>query len=29
MIKLGIKNKLFFHPAKLTNILDIDLNEIM
>ena len=28
MIKLGIKNRLFFHPAKLSNILDINLNKI-
>ena len=28
MIKLGIKNRLFFHPAKLNNILDINLNKI-
>ena len=28
MIKLGIKNKLFFHPAKLNNILDTNLNKI-
>ena len=26
--KLGIKNKLLFHPAKLNNILDINLNNI-
>ena len=24
MMKLGIKNRLFFHPAKLNNILDIN-----
>ena len=28
MMKLGIKNTLFFHPAKLNNILDINLNKI-
>ena len=28
MTKLGIKNRLFFHPAKLSNILDINLNKI-
>ena len=28
MMKLGIKNSLFFHPAKLNNILDINLNKI-
>ena len=28
MMKLGIKNRLFFHPAKLKNILDINLNKI-
>ena len=28
MIKLGIKNRLFFPPAKLNNILDINLNKI-
>ena len=28
MIKLGIKNKLFFHPTKLNNILDINFNKI-
>ena len=28
MIKLGIKNRLFFHPAKLNNILDINLNKL-
>ena len=28
MIKLGIKNRLFFHPAKLNNILDINLKKI-
>ena len=28
MIKLGIKNILFFHPAKLNNILDINFNKI-
>ena len=28
MMKLGIKNKLLFHPAKLNNILDINLNKI-
>ena len=28
MIKLEIKNRLFFHPAKLNNILDINLNKI-
>ena len=27
-IMLGIKNRLFFHPAKLNNILDINLNKI-
>ena len=27
-IILGIKNRLFFHPAKLNNILDINLNKI-
>ena len=26
MMKLGVKNRLFFHPAKLNNILDINLN---
>ena len=28
MIKLGIKNRLLFRPAKLKNILDINLNKI-
>ena len=28
MMKLGIKNRLFFHPVKLSNILDINLNKI-
>ena len=28
MMKLEIKNRLFFHPAKLSNILDINLNKI-
>ena len=28
MMKLGTKNRLFFHPAKLNNILDINLNKI-
>ena len=28
MMKLGIKNKLFFHPAILNNILDINLKKI-
>ena len=28
MMKLGITNRLFFHPAKLNNILDINLNKI-
>ena len=28
MIKLGIKNRLVFHPAKVNNILDINLNKI-
>ena len=28
MMKLVIKNRLFFHPAKLNNILDINLNKI-
>ena len=28
MMKLGMKNRLFFHPAKLNNILDINLNKI-
>ena len=28
MKKLGIKNRLCFHPAKLNNILDINLNKI-
>ena len=27
-MQLGIKNRLFFHPAKLNNILDINLNKI-
>ena len=27
-MKLGIKNRFFFHPAKLNNILDINLNKI-
>ena len=27
-MQLGIKNKLLFHPAKLNNILDINLNKI-
>ena len=27
-MQLGIKNKLLFHPAKLNNILDINLNQI-
>ena len=29
MMKLVIKNRFFFHPAKLNNILDINLNKIM
>ena len=28
MMKLGIKNRLCFRPAKLNNILDINLNKI-
>ena len=28
MMKLRIKNRLFFHPAKLNDILDINLNKI-
>ena len=28
MMKLGIKNRFFFYPAKLNNILDINLNKI-
>ena len=28
MAQLGIKDKLFFHPAKLNNILDINLDKI-
>ena len=28
MMKLEIKNRLFFHPAKLNNIIDINLNKI-
>ena len=28
MMQLGIKNKLLFHPAKLNNILDINLSKI-
>ena len=28
MMKLGIKNRLFFHPVKLSNILYINLNKI-
>ena len=28
MMKLGIENRLFFHPAKLYNVLDINLNKI-
>ena len=28
IMQLGIKNKLLFHPAKLNNILDINLNKI-
>ena len=28
IMKLGIKNRLFFHLAKLNNILDINLNKI-
>ena len=28
MMKLGIENRLFFHPAKLNNVLDINLNNI-
>ena len=28
MMELGIKNRLFFHPAKPNNILDINLNKI-
>ena len=28
MMKLEIKKRLFFHPAKLNNILDINLNKI-
>ena len=27
-MQLGIKNKLLFHPDKLNNILDINLNKI-
>ena len=27
-MQLGIKNRLFFHPAKLNNILDINSNKI-
>ena len=27
-MQLGIKNRLLFHPAKLNNILDINLNKI-
>ena len=27
-MQLGIKNKLLFHPAKLNNILDINLSKI-
>ena len=29
IMQLGIKNKLLFHPAKLNNILDINLNKII
>ena len=28
-MQLGIKNKLLFHPAQLSNILDINLNNII
>ena len=28
IMKLGIRNRLFFHSAKLNNILDINLNKI-
>ena len=28
MMQLGIKNRLLFHPAKLSNILNINLNKI-
>ena len=28
MMKLEIKNRLLFHPAKLNNILDVNLNKI-
>ena len=28
IMQLGIKNKLLFHPAKLNNILDINLSKI-
>ena len=28
MTELGIKNRLFFHPDKLNNILDMNLNKI-
>ena len=28
MMKLGIKKRLFFHAAKLNNVLDINLNKI-
>ena len=28
MMELGIKNRLFFHPAKPNNILDINLNKV-
>ena len=28
MIKLGIKNRLHFHLAKLNNVLDVNLNKI-
>ena len=27
-MQLGIKNKLLFHPAKLNNVLDINLNKV-
>ena len=29
IMQLGIKNKLLFHPAKLNNIFDINLNKII
>ena len=28
MTQLGIRNKLYFHPAKLNNILDFNLDKI-